>query len=136
VKQDGTAPGACRLRLPSGARLHSAREFRRVYQRGRRAVGNLFTVVGFFARDGKGTRLGLSVSKDHGCAVRRNKIKRLLREAFRLERQQLPANLDLVLIPRVHERKLQLPQLRRELLQLVEQLGRTPERPRRRRPQP
>ena len=42
----------------------------------------------------KGIRLGLSVSKDHGSAVRRNKIKRLLREAFRLERISLPADIE------------------------------------------
>ncbi len=45
-------------------------------------------------------RLGLSVSRKVGKAVVRNRWKRLLREAFRLSRQQLPVGIDLVVIPR------------------------------------
>jgi ribonuclease P protein component len=45
-------------------------------------------------------RLGLSISRKFGNAVMRNRWKRLLREAFRLCRPQLPGGLDLVLIPR------------------------------------
>ncbi|MCL4107120.1 UNVERIFIED_CONTAM: hypothetical protein GTU68_039112 [Idotea baltica] len=46
------------------------------------------------------TRIGLSVSKKNGNAICRNRIKRLLREAFRLSRLELPVGLDLILIPR------------------------------------
>jgi ribonuclease P protein component len=130
-------PARIRHRLPAGARLRSAREFRRVYQRGRRQHGRLVTLVGFFARTGKGARLGVSVSKDHGGAVRRNKLKRILREAFRLERHGLPPQLDLVVIPRQQDGRLELAAVRQELVRLVQRLAAeasAPERQRSRRP--
>ncbi len=45
-------------------------------------------------------RLGLSVSRKFGHAVMRNRWKRLLREAFRICREELPQGIDLVVIPR------------------------------------
>lgn len=47
----------------------------------------------------KWTRIGLSVSRKQGGAVKRQSIKRRLREAYRLIQQELPIGLDLVLIP-------------------------------------
>lgn len=107
--------------LPATARLKTPQHFRAVYQRGRRAAGAWLTVVALPQRpgDATGTRLGVSVSKDHGGAVRRNKLKRLLREAFRLERTRLPAGLDVVLIPRQRPEDFPLATLRDEVVALV-----------------
>ena len=123
----GTAP--IRRRLPAAARLRTARQFQRVYQRGARAAGEFMTVVVLRQRQGQGARLGVSVSKDHGGAPRRNKIKRLLREAFRHERHALPKNLDVVLIPRTRPGKLRLSDLRRELVELLARIADAPPRP-------
>lgn len=78
------------------------------------------TVVVLGVRDARGARLGLSVSKDHGSAVVRNKIRRLLREAFRLERPELPPAIEVVIVPKVREQKLELAELRTELRELVQ----------------
>ena len=113
--------------LPAQKRLRTQHHFRAVYQRGRRAAGQWMTVVLLWRRSGapgtddaKTPRLGVSVSKDHGGAVRRNKLKRLLREAFRLEQHRLPANVDLVLIPRQRPEDFPLAAMRQELVALVQ----------------
>lgn len=49
------------------------------------------------------TRLGLSVSTRVGNAPRRNRVKRLLREAFRLLHRELPPGYDLVVVVMPHE---------------------------------
>lgn len=121
-----------RYLLPRHARLIRQVDFRRVYGRGARAHGRVMVVVGL-QRDRRGSapivdhRLGLAVSKEHGGAVRRNKLKRILREAFRLERPGLPGSFDLVLIPRKRDGHLELTEARRELVALVRKLatGRT-----------
>jgi len=65
-------------------------------------------------------RLGLSVSRRLGNAVVRNRLKRLVREAFRLTRGQLPAGIDLIVIPRRGSQQ--------ELSGLLESLPRLAER--------
>ena len=118
--------------LPKVARLCSMRDFRRVYRHGMRVHGDRLVVVGLQNRNGH-HRLGLAVSKEHGRAVRRNKIKRLVREAFRLTRPDLPGQFDLVVIPRPDpEARYVLAELRSELAQLVSELvARRDEPPRR-----
>lgn len=125
--------------LPGRLRLKTARDFRDAYRRGARASADWVSVVVFRRRGDAqlGPRLGVSVSKDHGGAVRRNKIKRLLREAFRLERHRLPADVDVVLIPRRRDEDFPLLALRDEVPRLVEKaLRKAKGAPPRRRRQP
>ena len=78
--------------------LRSKSDFERVYALKNKAADGVLLV--FAARnEGPVTRIGLSVSKQHGGAIVRNRLKRLLREAFRLMQHQIPASLDLIVIP-------------------------------------
>ncbi|MCY2957001.1 MAG: ribonuclease P protein component [Planctomycetota bacterium] len=113
------SPSLC---LPRTARLLSNSDFRCVYQRGMRAAGAWMTVVALRRNDASGTRLGVSVSKEHGAAVCRNKIKRLLREAFRHARPTLPPDLDLILIPRQRPEHFEFATLQAELVLLVQRI--------------
>ncbi len=80
-------------------RLRSPIEFKRVYDR-KCSVANQWLIVYGLPNELGRTRVGLSVSKRIGNAVARNRFKRLYREAFRLTRADLPAGLDLILLPR------------------------------------
>lgn len=77
------------FRLPKENRLRKPKEFRRVYEGGKRFEGRFMTV---FVRPSETTfqRLGITASKKAvGNAVQRNRAKRLLREAFRLNKAEL-----------------------------------------------
>ncbi len=80
-------------------RVRRQADFDRVYQQKIYAADANLVVQGC-ANGLPHTRLGLSVSKRVGSAVLRNRWKRIIREAFRTQRDQLPGGLDLVVRPR------------------------------------
>jgi ribonuclease P protein component len=97
-----TAAGTPRpaLRLPRERRLLRKVDYEAVYARGRRFGDNLFGVH-YLQREPPGPpRIGLSVGlKAAGGGVRRNRIRRVVRESFRLVQHRL-GGLDVVVTAR------------------------------------
>lgn len=109
------------LRLPPRSRLRSTAEFQRLLDHGRRvsdATMSLWAIA-----NGLGySRFGLVVGRKHGGAVARNRVRRRLREAFRLCRLQLPLGFDFAAAPHSGKKPV-VEQYRNSLLQLANRLA-------------
>ena len=81
-------------------RLKKQADFQRLFKSGKRAFSSSLTVI---YRPAEKMRMGVSIGKKHGKSVQRNRIKRLLREAFRFAQKEMQGTYALVLIPKVCE---------------------------------
>jgi ribonuclease P protein component len=112
-------------------RLSRSADFDRVFRHGRSHAGRELVLYVFPRDESEPPRLGLSVSRKVGGAVQRNKVKRLLREAFSLEGQRLPAGTDAVVVARHEANALAeregLAGIRRVLSQLVDRVADPPQ---------
>ena len=91
-------------------RLRSTADFERVYRAGRRAGDGIFA-INAAGNDTGFARLGMSVStRTAGNSVRRNRVRRIIREVFRLSQPLLPA-LDYVVTSRPGARTADRPAL-------------------------
>ncbi len=103
--------------FPKSFRLLHRSEFRRVYEQGQRRGTPLCTV---FSRPNglRETRLGITAPTRLGSAVVRNRVKRRLREVFRLNRLTIPGGWDIVMNPRAEVATIPFESLVREILRL------------------
>jgi ribonuclease P protein component len=110
-----------RYTFPASARLHAKADFDLAFREGVRASDGVLTV--YLVRGcGPHARLGIAVGRRYGNAVQRNRIKRLLREAFRHLRPELPRGTDWVVAPRPGKHRT-LEEVARSLRQLTGRLA-------------
>ena len=81
-------------------RLKKQADFQRLFKNGKRAFSSSLTVI---YRPAEQMRMGISIGKKHGKSVQRNRIKRLIREAFRAVSADMKTNYAIVLVPKVRD---------------------------------
>ncbi len=79
-------------------RLKKEKDFNLVFNKGKRIYSKSLTVIYFPSKE---IKAGFAVSKKHGTSVKRNRIKRLLRESFRSFLPEIGQNFFFVFIPKV-----------------------------------
>jgi ribonuclease P protein component len=102
--------------------LTASPEFERVYRNGSVYRGKLFSVHVLPNTIGK-PRLGLSVSKKVGSAVKRNKVRRRLKEVFRSSMERLSGDLDFVISARPAAAEATFEELNEEFLRSLHRFG-------------
>jgi ribonuclease P protein component len=81
-------------------RIRKRKDYLAIYQQGTRGYAKHFIVI--TKKNSLGIkRLGITVGKKVGNAVKRNRIKRILREFFRLNKSRLSASQDILIIAKV-----------------------------------
>ena len=95
--------------------------FRRIYRKGQSSVQPALVVYCQKNRQGK-TRLGVTVSTKLGKAVVRNRVRRRIREIYRLNKAKMLPGYDLIVVARVRAVETDYQKLDRTYLRLLEQL--------------
>lgn len=106
--------------FPRRERLLTAREFREVFDHGRRASGQAFVC---YVAEGQGRKMGMAVSTKVGNAVVRNRVKRYIREVYRHERASLNEGMRLVVVAKPAAAGLTYAESREALRRLFRQGG-------------
>jgi ribonuclease P protein component len=109
---------SARLEFPRACRLVRRAEYDAVYREARRRTSREFTI--FLRPNGlRNSRFGWSIKKALGNAVRRNRIRRRLREILRLHRQEIAPGWDIVIHPRSSAATAKFSALADELLKVL-----------------
>jgi len=114
------------LRFPRCAHLRASAEFQAVFGEGKRVSGAAFRLHALLKPEATQTRLGVTVSKRvDKAAVGRNRLRRQVKEVFRLQRATLRHG-DYILLAKPEAGKLDNAAVRAELLMLFERARRLP----------
>jgi len=101
--------------------LKKNHEFKRLYNKGKSAASQVAVV--YCRRNGRTeNRLGVTVSTKIGGAVQRNRVRRRLKEIYRLNEEKLASGYDIVVVARVRSRYAGFRELEASVLSLFSKL--------------
>lgn len=103
-------------------RLKSNRDFRKTYDRGK-SFANKYLVIFFRKNEFDNNRVGIAVTKKLGNSVARNKIRRRIREAYRLNNYKVKQGYDIVFLSRVGAKEVGYKELESAVLHLLKLAG-------------
>ena len=109
--------------FPKRERLRHGHEFRTVYERGRKTLGKLAVLYVLEEPGQPYVNVGVVTSRAIGGAVQRNRARRLLREAYRVNKHKLKDNLRMIIAARTAIRDKRLREVEAELLRLFDAAG-------------
>lgn len=113
----------CRVfKLRKKNKLKKPAAFQLVYRQGR-SVANRLLVLYIFPNGSADFKIGFAAGKRLGNAVVRNRVKRLMREVFRLHNNRLPRGYDYILVGRQPIVDKKMAQVEKMFLQLVERVN-------------
>lgn len=102
--------------------LKKNHEFRRLYSKGKSAVSPYFAV--YCRRNNRPrSRLGITAGVKLGCAVKRNRVRRRIRELYRTNEEKFSPGYDVVVVARTRAVYARYRDLERSFLQLMRKLG-------------
>ncbi len=98
------------------------RDFRIIYKRGKSAVSPVLAVYMRKTKD-VGNHIGITVSTKVGKAVVRNRVRRRIREAYRVNEDKFLPGRDIIIVARVRASETSFSEIEKNLLALSEKLG-------------
>src|SRR5208283_4304675 len=113
-------------RLEKSERLKSSREFKAVFQQCRKWEDRHFLFYVQFSEDPKIRKFGVSLGRALGKAHQRNRLKRRLREIYRVEKERFRGGYQVILIPRRDCVDRAYEELRQSFLELSKRAGLLP----------
>lgn len=102
--------------------LTENREFKRIYNRGKSVVNHLL-VLYYVENELPFNRLGITVSKKIGKAVVRNKVRRVIKENYRLKESHIREGYDIIFVTRVQGKDASYKQISSAMDNLLKRTG-------------
>lgn len=116
----GIPGGARGERLSKRELIKSSSEFREIFEKGKALRGRYLTV---FFKTSEERKIGFALKRELRGAVKRNKVKRRLREIYRKEKRRIDPQVEMILLAGKRTETADYDRLREDLLETLDGAG-------------